>query len=261
MYSDLNNMAKKTKKAIKENNQCERTTSYEKIKDELFQYRVEIQSYKRSMNMLWICVSIVLSILTFFGYNKIEVLLDEVKQTANEKLAETEQLLSKINTHYLDSLTTIVEERTIAYEEAIAALEKGTKVNNELYKKLISGLPYNKRIAAEFEPYIEKDATNLFDIVFYSDHYISGQTGECYVVMGDEYSPEKDDVFFIEVMPNNRRVIIYYQTYEVLRNYNKFHFKFDKYEQSNDYNLVIALQRKQGKETIRYTISKPIAIH
>ena len=251
-------MAKKAEKQTESNKQTENLQSFEKLRDELFQYRVDIQSYKRSMNTLWACVPIIMAILAFFGYNKIESLLDRVEQNASERLSETDALLSKVDTHYLDSLTAIVEERTIAYEEAIAALEKGTRVNNELYKKLISGLPYNKRIEMKVEPYVGKDATNVFDVVFYSEKYQYNQIGECYVVMGDDYSLEKDDVFLIEVRPQNRHMIIFSETFEVLSNYNKFHFKFERFEQYDDYELIVVLLRKKGKETIGQMLSMPI---
>ena len=251
-------MAKKVEKQTEFNKQAENPQSYEKIRDELFQYRVDIQSYKRSMNVLWACVPIIMAVLAFFGYNKVEALLDKVEQNANERLSKTESLLSKVDMHYLDSLTAIVEERTIAYEEAIGALEKGTRVNNDLYKKLISGLPYNKRLETKLVPYVGKDATNIFDIVFYSEKYKYDQTGECYVVMGDEYCIEKDDVFLIEVRPGNRHVIIFGETFEVRGNYNKFHFKFGRFEQYSDYELVVLLLRKKGKETIGYELSRPI---
>ncbi len=251
-------MAKKGEKQTEINKQTENPQSYEKLRDELFQYRVDIQSYRRSMNALWACVPVIMAILAFFGYNKVEALLDKVEQSANERLSETDALLSKVDAHYLDSLTAIVEERTIAYEEAIAALEKGTRVNNELYTKLISGLPYNKRVETKVEPYVGKSATNLFDIVFYSEKYKYGQTGECYVVMGDEYSIEKDDVFLIEVRPRNRHMIISSETFEVLGNYNKFHFRFGQFEQYSDYELSVVLLRKKGKDTMGYKLSMPI---
>lgn len=112
----------------------------------MFRYRVKMQSYKRSMNTLWVCDSIVLAVLGFLGYNRVENLLEKVEKNANERLSKTDAMLAKIDTHILDLITTVVGERTEAYEKAIAALEKGMKVNRELYKKLISGLPYNKKV-------------------------------------------------------------------------------------------------------------------
>ncbi len=253
-------MANKTKKDAIGNVSVENLQVVEKLRDELFEYRVDIHSYKRSMNILWACVSVVIAILGFFGFDRVEALLDRVEQNANERLAQTDMLLSKVDTHYLDSLTAIVQERTQAYQDAIAALEKGTRVNNELYKKLISGLPYNKRIEGKRSPYIQKEATNLFDVVFYTEKYSYNQTGECYVVMGEEYRLEKDDFISVEIRPRNRHVIIFEQSYEVFSNYNKFHFQFEEFEGYSDYDLSIILFRKNGKEIYGYQLSKPISV-
>ena len=47
-------------------------SSFEKLRDELFNYRIEIQSYKRSMRMLIACVSVVVALLGFMGYDRTE---------------------------------------------------------------------------------------------------------------------------------------------------------------------------------------------
>lgn len=254
---NCDDMAKKVEKTA-DNKIIENNESYEKLRDELFNYRVEIQSYKRSMSTLWACVPIIVAIFGFFGYNRVESLLEDVEKNAYDRLSKTDSLLSRIDAHFLDSLMSCVEERTVAYEEAIAALEKGTRVNNELYKKLISGLPYNTRREDPINPFVIKDATNLFDIVFYSDNYSYGETGECYIVMGDEYVKDKDDLFLVQITPMDRNVAVYFQTFEIQNNYNKLYFKFGKFQQYNDYLLTVVLLRRNGKETLGYRLSKTI---
>ncbi len=234
--------------------------SYEKLRDELFQYRVDIQAYKRSMNMVWACVSVVVAILGFFGYNRVESLLDKVEHNANVRLSQTDELLAKVDMSFLDSLRTIVEQRTKSYEEAISALEKGTRVNNDLYKKLFDGLPYNKRVDNSYDAYYPSDATNVFDIIYYTKSYTLGKDGDCYVVMGEEYNYEVDDVFLVEVMPKDRNMAIYYQEFEVHNNYNKLHFTFRKHEQYKEYTLYVILLRKKGDILNGYRMVVPINI-
>lgn len=243
------------------NDSSEHGSPYEKLRDELFNYRVDIQSYKRSMNTLWACVSIVVAILGFFGYNRVEALLDKVEKNASVRLSKTDSLLARIDTHFLDSLMNTVDERTRAYQDAIVALEKGTRVNNELYKKLISGLPYNKRVETSFESYIGEDATNLFDIVFYSNPYSLNTIGDCYIVMGDEYIKEKDDVFIIEVAPKSRNLLLYSQQFDVQANYNKLFFKLERLQQFADFELVVVLIRKRGNEFHGYRMIKPLSVN
>lgn len=253
-------MIKKTGKNKIKSEIVENKESYEKLRDELFQYRVEIQSYKRSMRTLWACVSIVIAVLGFFGYNRIETLLGKVESNANARLARTDSLLMKVDTHFLDSVRTVVEERTASYEEAIAALENGTRVNNELYRKLISALPFNKRKEKDVGVYSVENAINIFDIVYYTESYRVGRDGDCYVVMGDEFIKEKDDILLIIVEPINRNIAVFYQTFEVLDKYNKLYFCFDKYEKYEDYTLSAILLRRRGHDYVGYSLSRLITL-
>lgn len=253
-------MTKKGSKSKDEEELRNNNVSYEKLRDELFQYRVDIQTYKRSMNMVWACVSVVVAILGFFGYNRVEALLDKVEQNANERLSQTDELLAKVDMNYLDSLRTIVEQRTLSYEEAISALEKGTRVNNDLYKKLFDGLPYNKRVDNSYDAYYPSDATNIFDIIYYTESYSLGKDGDCYVIMGEEYKYEVDDMFLVEIMPKDRNMAIYYQKFEVHNNYNKLHFNFKKFEQYKEYTLDVILLRKKGDILNGYRTVVPINI-
>lgn len=251
---------KKTEKTSKKEVGYNNSDSYEKLRDELFQYRVEIQSFKRSMKTLWACASIVIAVLGFFGYNRIETLLNKVESNANTRLAKTDALLAKVDTRFLDSLMTIVEEKTSSYEAAISALENGTRVNNEIYRKLIAGLPYNNRTKAKYEAYYVNNAINLFDIVYYNEQYASGQKGECYVVMGDEYIKEKDDALLVMIEPKNRHLAVFYQIFEVQSNYNKLYYSFDKTDGAVEYTLRVILLRKRGSKTDGFQLSKPITL-
>lgn len=246
-------MVKKADKNVSNENE-----SYEKLRGELFEYRVDIKSYKRSMNTLIAAASVVMTILAFFGYNRIEAIHDEVEARANARLAKTDSLLAMVDMRYLDSLKEVVNERTLLYEEAIAALERGTRVNNEIYKKLIESLPYNKRLGDGFGAYYDKDAFNLFDVVYYSENYSFKNTGECYVVMGDEFVKQQGDMFLVEVFPQNRNVAVYFQLFEVHDNYNRLYFKFDKFEQYDKYVLNVVLLRNNGKERYGYSMKKEI---
>lgn len=250
-------MVKKKEKNIEENS-CKSRNEYEKLREELFEYRVDIKSYKNSMNTLWICVTVVIAILGFLGYDKLETLLNRVEDSANERLARTDSLLSKVDTHFLDSLTTLVNEKTVAYEATVNALERGTRVNNNMIKSLIGGLPFNKRYDVEHTPYIETDATNLFDIIYYTDNYEYGETGVCYVLMGEEYVKKKGDILLVKVRPDNRNIVVYYQTFETFDNYNKLHYSFGRFEQANKYILEVVLIRNRDGKFMGYTQKKSI---
>ena len=232
---------------------------FDKLRDELFQYRVEIQTYKRTMTILWTSISIIVAILGFFGYNRFEALLERVEQNANERLSKSDSLLSKVNTYSIDSLNKVVLEKTKALEAAISALEKGTRVNNELYKKLISGLPYNKRAEAPNDIHFKVNSVkDEFDIVYYSERYSFGEIGECYVIMGDNFFKERTDIFLVQVYPLHWFIPVFSQVFEVQSNYNRLCFSFSQTEQIKDYEIAVVLVRKQGDKIVGYRMNKPI---
>lgn len=252
-------MVKKKEKILEDHTEVS-SNQYEKLRDELFQYRVDIKSFQRSMRIVWVSITIGFALLGYLGYGQVEDLLDRVEKKANDRLAKTDSLLAKVDTRYLDSLIAVVNEKTIAYEASVAALEKGTRVNNNMIRSLISGLPYNKRFDVKHTPFIVTDAINMFDIIYYTDDYVFGETGDCYVVMGEEYKKEEGDIFLVEVKVENRRVAVFYQTFEALENYNKLHYSFGSYEHETRYSLVIALIRKRGEDFIAYSQTKPIVV-
>lgn len=255
-------MAKK-KEIVSENTTKDTIERYEKLRDELFHYRVEIQAYKRSMGMLWTCVSIVVALLGFFGYNRVEALLSRVEQTANERLAKSDALLAQVDTYSVDSLALIIQEKVQVLEVAITALENGTRVNNVLYKKLIAGLPYNKMVDLPFEKIKVNvsGVTDEFDVVYYSERYTVGELGECYIIMGEDYFKERDDVLLVQVFPLNWFIPVYSQSFEVNSDYNRLCFEFSPLEQHKDYEIAITLLRKQDNHTVGYRINKPVFIN
>ena len=241
---------KKTEKPILDNND-----SIEKLRGELFQYRVEICSYKRSMKYLIACVTVVIAVLGFFGYDKIDSVADKFEKRASNRLSVTE-----LDTHFLDSITDLIYKTTNVYENSLKTLEKGVQYNID-YVNLISKLSYNKRAEKTPDTYFERNATNVFDIAYYSDSIREDIIGECYVVMRDEYKYNTEDVFLIAVYPRGRNIAVYYQPFVVKNDYNKFYFQFSKYEDYVNYRLEVVLLKKQGDGAIGYRNNKPVVLY
>lgn len=246
---------KKTEKPILDNND-----SIEKLRGELFQYRVEICSYKRSMKYLIACVTVVIAVLGFFGYDKIDSVADKFEKRASNRLSVTDSILAKLDTHFLDSITDLIYKTTNVYENSLKTLEKGVQYNID-YVNLISKLSYNKRAEKTPDTYFERNATNVFDIAYYSDSIREDIIGECYVVMRDEYKYNTEDVFLIAVYPRGRNIAVYYQPFVVKNDYNKFYFQFSKYEDYVNYRLEVVLLKKQGDGAIGYRNNKPVVLY
>ena len=236
----------------------EKNDSIEKMRDELFQYRVEICSYKRSINILITCVTVVIAVLGFFGYDKIDSVAEKIEERASNRLSVTDSILARIDTHFLDSITNLIDQTTIVYENALLSLEKGIQYNTD-YKQLISKQPYNKRKEEFVGSYTHRNATNVFDLVYYTDSIHSGNVGECFVVMRNDYDFSQEDLFLVEILPRGNNHTVYYQTFEVKQDYNKFYYQFDKAGSYNEYELVVVLLKKAGgRFEFGYRVTKRI---
>lgn len=242
---------------------------YEKLREELFQYRVEISSYKKSMKYLIGCVSVVIAVLAFFGYDKIDTIIKGIERQTNQRLAKTDSLLSTIDIYYLDSLKAVVSEKTHSYEEAIAALERGTQANQELFRIMIENMSYNTRIensftsfnVADSQPsYIGKEGIGFFDIVYYTGELNDGGEGECYVVLEDGLERDDSDFFLVEVLPNGRNVAIFYQCFKIQGKYNKIPFVIHRFENYSDYRLRVIYIKQSEKNNIGYSLQRPVKI-
>lgn len=231
---------------------------YEKLRDELFKYRIEINAFQRSIKTIIACVTLVIAILSYFGYDKIDSVVNKIEQQTNKRLASTDSILSQIDTHYLDSLTLLVEERTALYENALKELERGMEANKELLNVVISNMNYNKRTTRDIKSFTVDNGVGLFDIIQYADELRSGELGECYVVLNDDVVISDDNVFLVEILPKGRNVLVYYQFFEINGRYNKFNYSFSKFEQYDDYILRVALIKKTKSGYVGYCRYNPI---
>ncbi len=108
--------------------------SYEKLRDELTETRIDLKAWIRSMKILGICVSILLFILAFLGYDKI----DSIQQ----------KILSKIDEKRLDELNQRILAKEREFEQTLKNFEKVQSKNKELEEKLLASLPSNEQISA-----------------------------------------------------------------------------------------------------------------
>lgn len=234
--------------------------SYEKLKDELFECRVELASWKKSFNILATCVTVIIAIITFFGYGKIEAVMKGVEARTEVRLSRVDELLAKVDTRQLDSITRLVSERTSQYEDAIAALDKGMMANRELLRLMIDNMPYNKKIESRIPSYIQKDAIGVMDVIFCDESLAQGISGNCYVLIDESFQLEEDDRLIIQVLPTGRRILVFDGCYVPQGKYNKLGFILNPFEKYKDYIVEVILLRKNGKDYYGYTLTRPLRL-
>ncbi len=108
--------------------------SYEKLRDELMDTRIDLKAWIRSMKILGVSVSIILFILAFLGYDKIESI--------------EQKILSKIDEKRLNELNQRIIAKEREFEQTLINFEKVLSKNKELEEKLLASLVSNERVSA-----------------------------------------------------------------------------------------------------------------
>ena len=237
-----------------------RIETHERLRDELFQYRIEIKSFQRSIKVIASCVTVILGLFAFFGYDRIESVVRHYETRADKRLARTDSLLSAVDTRALDSLIETVAAKTAIYEKALSELERGSQINAELFSIILRSLPYNSHIEHPIEEYHEKSYAGVFDVVFYTERYEPGQTAECHVVLNDSTAINPEDVFIVAVFPTDSHLAVFYQTFTIQGKYNRLPFVFAKYEKYTEYTLSVTLLKDSETPRIGYNSSMPVLL-
>lgn len=232
----------KTAKTPEEKND----SNCEHLRNELFEYRVSIKSYIKSLNTIIICGTIVISILAFFGYNKIDNIQNIVLDKANKRLAQTDSILSQIDQSKIDSLNVVILNKENQLTETIVNFEKIIKQNELLESKLLSSLPENKRVQPSIKSYSIELQQDIINIKPFKKQVKENEKIFVYLVINENFELSNDCYLTTIVRPKNRRVIIQNRHFSIDSKFNKISFSIDyMFEKYEDYEVEIGLFRKE----------------
>lgn len=246
-------MAKKVAKIKDEDNQ-----SIDKLRDELFDYRVDIKSYRKNLNTLAVAGTILLSMLAFFGYNKIENIEETIMQRANERLALTDSLLAKIDQAKIDSLNQLLLSKEQEYNVTIANFERILRQSTDLQKKLLESLPENERTNGKTNSYSEEYPTSIFEINSFNKSLTKDQTEFLYLIFKDNIDFSRDDYISITLYPKGGRIILLDKNYKISSKLNKISYGIPPYENYKEYELQISFFKKEDNRYKRYWIKENV---
>jgi len=216
--------------------------SIDKLRDDLFDYRLDIKSYKNNLNTIIITGSILISILAFFGYMKIENIEKIILDKADLRLAKTDTLLSKIDQKKIDSLNNLLVTKEIEFAQTIINFEKIISQNQELENKLLKSLPENKRITKGFDKYISEKPTDVFIVRKpFVGELMSGETKDLYAIITENFEIDTNDYLSLTIYPKGRRMQLYRNVYEINSRLNKMTFGIEQFENHKDYIIEISL--------------------
>ena len=138
--------------------------NYEHLRDEIFEVRVDYKSWIRSLKVITVSISIIIFILGYFGYTKIDSIENEVIERVNQRLAVTDSLISTIDQSRIDSLNNLIIQQEERYQQTIENLERIITTNEEIQKNLIEALPPNSRIEVPLSSYRTRSPDGMFTL-------------------------------------------------------------------------------------------------
>jgi len=145
------------------------------LSQDVKELEIEISSYKKCIKLLSFIIPLFLFIFAYFGYDKFESIKDDIMKKANQRLAETDSLLSEIDTTMISKLKSELGQNINLYKETLSNLEEAIRTNKELRDQLLQNLPDNEIITTQVTQYYVRDPQNIFSIEKFDMVHKSGQ--------------------------------------------------------------------------------------
>ena len=225
---------------------------YEKLRDELFEYRVSIKTYLKNIKTIIISGTVIISLLAFFGYNKIENIENLVFKEVNERLKVTDDLLSKIDQKKIDSLNIVLTKKEKEFNQTIKNFDLIIKTNKSLEDKLLRSIDENSRTKEINESYYEESQTDYFEIRPFSKTIKLKEKIDFYLIFKENVDLTNIDNLCLKLFPKNTNIQLQDKYYKVNSNFNKLSLRIDsKYKNHQEYQLKIGFYRKEG-ENIKF---------
>jgi len=153
----------------------------------------------RNLNTIIIAGTLIISVLAFFGYNKIENIEKIVIDKTNQRLAITDSLLAKIDQKKIDSIKNILIVKEKEYSTIITNFEKTIQQNRELELLFLKSIPENESIKENNVSYSLGNPEGLFEVVINNKKLKSGQKDFVYLIFQEDLDLGPDDFISIKL--------------------------------------------------------------
>ena len=204
---------------MKQNNSFHR--SYDKMQNDIIEIKVDYRSWLRSLKVIGSSIAIILGILAYFGYDKIDTLESTILKQLNSRLAITDSLLSNIDEDKLDKLNIRLEEKEKEYNKTIANIARIIMLNKEIEDKILETLPNNSIIKQKYTTMYQSGNENIFEVKPIKKTYKQNSNEYFYLIFFENYSLENADFVLFQIQKGN----------SVLKDsFNKIESRFNKIE-------------------------------
>jgi hypothetical protein len=195
----------------------------EKLRDELFDTKVDLKSFIRSIKIIVTSVSIIITILAFFGYNKIENIQTQILEQANERVAKVDTLLAKVDENRIN----IMNAKILATQKNLDSLYNniGKLIikNKKLEDMAINTLPPNEQIELSIPQWFENNGDNDFEIRMKTN---TNNKKDLFVIFNDNFDLNKVKCLAVEVSNVlSKNTCLFFNCYKIQGRINKLSFQ------------------------------------
>ncbi|MBI5216975.1 MAG: hypothetical protein HY960_14570 [Ignavibacteriae bacterium] len=235
-------------------------SNFEKLRDELFEVRVDIKAYIRSLKILGSSVAILFTILAYFGYDKIDSVQQTILNKANQRLAQTDSLLANIDQTKLDSLNRLLVQKQKEYQITLSNFELALRRNKELEFKLFDALKPNERTEYEIPSWTVHPPEDFFEVKYLPDKYRSGEKLDLYLSFSESFNLNDVKVLRVELTEYREGQAYRIRDYKfkVQQRLNKFSITLDI--PKGKYLLEVGFVKMEGNGHGFYRLQKSIEI-
>lgn len=201
--------------------------------------------------------TVVIAILAFFGYEKVDKIEKTILERANQRLEKTDSLLAKIDEKRIDEINQRLIEKEKEYQKTISHFDKLISQSKEIEKRLLDLLPENERTEYPLEAYIVKPPSDLFEIRSFPSKFKVNEKANIFMILSENIDLKKVKVLSIKLMHGDTLIKDYY--YKPKVNLNKMSITFDV--KQGDYRLLVGFFAESKKEEdIFYKLSQKITL-
>lgn len=231
--------------------------NYNPIWQEIVEIKSDYKSWIRSLKVIAIAATLILSILAYFGYDKIDTLEKTVLERTNERLEKTDSLLSKIDDKRIEEINKKIHEKEKEYKQILNSFDEIIIQNRQMQDKILSILPPNKRIEAHVDSYYESDNNDYFEIQPISKSFKQNSKVHLYLIFNENFNLKNAEFICFQLMQGNTANKIYY--YQIEQRFNNIYFTLDVAK--GNYLIQLGYYSKSNNKQTFYNIKKNITVN
>jgi hypothetical protein len=229
---------------------------YDDLRKDITEVRIDYKSWMRTIKVITFSVTIILAVLAYFGYDKIDSLENTIIERTNNRLAQTDSILSKIDEKKINEINQRISDKEKEYTQTLKNFEKIITQNRRIEDNILALLPSNKRIERNFSSYYGGRVDDFFDFRPIENSYKQNSIVNFYLIFKETFDLNKADVISLNLFNNNYIVKQYY--YLIEQRFNKIDLTFDV--EKGDYTIEFGFLSKSGDKPTFHCYKKAIKI-